>query len=476
MTYKLKPDSPEKQPLKPISDIPTGDSEKKRTRLKDAPKRMVSLDAFRGFIMILLAAEGFGLAALASINNESVLAGFVDKEWAEAISFHFDHPPWQSQFLPGETDATIGNPWLRWKVSFWDLIQPSFMFMVGVAMPFSYSRREAFGQSAWKRTLHALIRAIVLVLLGVFLYSLEQPSTNWIFPNVLAQIGLGYFFAYLLLGKPLWAQWTALAVILIGTWIGIHVSPADPNYEPTLVNASFERGEIFAEPYAQWSKNGNAFHTFDVWFLNKFPRPDGNPFDFNRGGYSTLNFVPSIATTLLGILCGQLLLSPLPNKRKLSYLLLFGLACWAMGVIAGASCCPIVKRIWTPAWVLFSGGYVIWMLAFFFVLFDMLPFKKLAFPLVVIGMNSLAVYLMGELLRHWFVTKVMMIHFGWVLQNLLAFFAQQTNLIARLNVPPEETGVAMYQALQPVVDPISAFIIIWLIAYYLYRQRIFFRI
>ena len=108
------------------------------------------------------------------------------------------------------------------------------MFMVGVAMPFSVLRRSAAGQASWKRLIHALIRSVVLVLLGVFLYSLQHPRTNWIFPNVLAQIGLGYFFVYLLLNRSKRIQLTALALILVGYWSLFYFNPA-PEDSRTII-------------------------------------------------------------------------------------------------------------------------------------------------------------------------------------------------------------------------------------------------
>ena len=117
----------------------------------------------------------------------------------------------------------------------------------------------------------------------------------------------------------------------------------------------------------------------------------------NRGGYTTLNFIPSIGTTLLGILCGQLLLSS--EKRaleKLGLLVALAAGCFVLGVAAHMTVCPIVKRIWTPSWVLFSGGYVIAMLAVFYLLFDILPLRLLAFPLVVVGTNSILIYMLGQ--------------------------------------------------------------------------------
>jgi predicted acyltransferase len=443
--------------------------------LKPTP-RLASLDAYRGFIMILLAAHGFGLAALARSPAESPVWRIVNRSQLEWLAFHFDHPPWQSSFVFGTHDATIGPQWKHWVVSFWDLIQPAFMFMVGVAIPFSCRRRLRLGETGRKRTLHALVRAVVLVLLGVFLYSLGKDSTNWIFPNVLAQIGLGYFFVFLLQGKRMWIPCAALILILAGTWSLVQFTPAPANYAPEKVNARYDHGEVYLPPYRQWSKNGNVFATFDVWFLNLFPRPaDEGPFHFNRGGYQTLNFVPAMGTMILGLLCGNLLLSKFSPWRKLMWLVLAAVVCWGLGVLAGSTCCPIVKRIWTPSWVLFSGGYVIGMLAIFYLLFDLLRCRWLAFPLIVVGMNSLLAYLMGELLRGWFAENVNR-HFGWAIDGGLGWLANFMGLNHNLGAAGSAVGETMHLAFLPVVEAISALAVIWLLCLWLYRQRVFLRI
>ena len=140
--------------------------------------RLVSLDAYRGFIMIVLGAAGFGLYQLSQLPADAPVWNTISYEWAWPLEFNFEHSEWQSDF-----DMSV--------VSFWDLLQPAFMFMVGVAMPFSYDRRKRLGQGPVLRTFHALVRAVVLVLLGVFLSSNGASQTNWTFVNVLSQIGLG---------------------------------------------------------------------------------------------------------------------------------------------------------------------------------------------------------------------------------------------------------------------------------------------
>ena len=153
------------------------------TSITDSSKRLRSLDAYRGLIMLAMASGGFALAKVAQ--NPEVTTQFDGTSWAEwwvglwgFLEYQCRHVAWAG-------------------CSFWDLIQPSFMFMVGVAMPFSYARREEKGESEWRMFGHVLFRSVILILLGVFLSSNWSPQTNFTFANVLAQIGLGYTFAYL---------------------------------------------------------------------------------------------------------------------------------------------------------------------------------------------------------------------------------------------------------------------------------------
>jgi heparan-alpha-glucosaminide N-acetyltransferase len=443
--------------------------------------RLISLDAYRGFIMLMLAAGGFGIARFAALPEDAPVWQQQDRQTWEALAFHFDHPQWVSKF------GLMG-------VSFWDLIQPAFMFMVGVAMPFSYLRREKFGQSALRRFLHAAWRAVVLVLMGVFLYSMGEDRTNWVFTNVLAQIGLGYLFAYLLLGRRSGIQWIALAVILVGYWYYFwQYTPQAPAPEADTVakEQDAQPQVIPAASFPQWEKEDNAASDFDLWFLNLLRDPpdeqlaaagavqdagDWAPailrdwmfaneevYAGNSGGYQTLNFVPSIATTLLGILCGQFLIDRRRSWRDhhwqtVGILVAWGLASMVASLVLHEFACPIVKRIWTPSWVLFSGAYVIWMLAAFYVLFDILPLGKLAFPLVVVGMNSIAIYLMGQLMRGWTSEHVVQTHLSGFLSTLFGEQALADDMYGRL------------------IDPTVTFLVFWLILFWMYRQKYFVRV
>jgi predicted acyltransferase len=337
--------------------------------------RLVSLDAYRGFIMLAMASSGFALPRVAK-------------------SFP-GHPVWE--FLAGQADHVA---WVG--CSFWDLIQPSFLFMVGVAMPYSYLSRKARGASDRQIWFHTLYRAVVLVLLGIFLSSNWDRRTHFTFVNVLSQIGLGYAFVFLLLGRGLKVQLGALAAILVGYWLWFFLFPLPgPNFDYASVGWS-QDWQGLPGWFAHWDKNTNAAAWFDSWFLPLFPPADPNkPYRFNAGGYQTLNFIPSMGTMLLGLMAGELLQSRRDGRYKFLVLVAAGAVCLGLGWLAGQLVCPLVKRIWTPSWTLFSSGWTFWLLAGFYWLIDLRGWRRWAFPLVVVGMNSIAMYCMAQLLKPW---------------------------------------------------------------------------
>ena len=148
---------------------------------------------------------------------------------------------------------------------------------------------------------------------------------------------------------------------------------------------------------AHWNKNTNLAWAFDRWFLNLFPRT--KPFLSNGGGYATLSFVPTLATMLLGLIAGGWIKSTMPDWKKLNTMAVAGAICLALGTIADQSgLCPSVKRIWTPSWVLVSGGWCFLMLAGFYAVIDAGGFRSWSYPLRVIGMNSIAAYMMAHLI------------------------------------------------------------------------------
>src|SRR5207249_1490565 len=136
------------------------------------------------------------------------------------------------------------------------------------------------------------------------------------------------------------------------------------------------------------------------------------PLVFNGGGYLTFSFIPTLCTMILGLLASGLFRSELAEKEKVRRLVLWGIAGMAAaGVLHFLGICPIVKRIWTPSWTLFSGSYVCLALALFYWLIDMKGYKKWTLPLVVVSMNSIAMYVLVHLEGSFF-EKSLKIHLG----------------------------------------------------------------
>lgn len=394
-----------------------------------APKRLISLDAYRGFVMFLMVAEVLHLSRVARAFPKS---GF----WA-FLAHHQSHVEW------------IG-------CTLHDLIQPSFTFMAGVALPFSIASRLAKGHTFGKMLGHALWRSFLLIFLGIFLRSVGRPITNFTFEDTLTQIGLGYTFAFLLAFARPRGQWIALALILIGYWAAWALYPLPPanfNWQSVGVPPDWQHLTGFA---AHWDKNWNLGTAFDRWFLNLFPRE--KPFLYNGGGYLTLSFVPTLGTMLLGLIAGQWLRAERPTgtpsapKAKALLLVKAGLICLAVGVaihLAGLN--PIVKRIWTPSWTIFSAGWCFLILAAFYAIIDIRGYRAWAFPLVVIGMNSIFIYCIAHL---WdgFVLSSFKTHFGQEIFNMFG---------------------AAYASL---VSGTAVIVTFWLILYWMYRRKIFLRI
>jgi predicted acyltransferase len=291
-----------------------------------------------------------------------------------------------------------------------DLIQPSFSFLVGVALPYSIASRLAKGGTFGRMFGHAAWRAFLLIWLGIFLRSAHSLQTNFTFEDTLTQIGLGYPFLFLLGFRPPRWQWAALAAVLTGYWLAWALYPAaGPTYDYQAVGVPANWQHHYTGFASHWNKNANLGQAFDVWFLNLFPR--ARPFVANRGGYLTLSFIPTLGTMILGLIAGRWLRASAP-RIPIRQFLVAGAAGIAVGLsLHFTGVCPVVKRIWTPAWTLFSGGACFLLLAAFSWVIDIRGFRKWAFPLVVIGMNSIAAYLMAHLFER-FLVDSFHIHLG----------------------------------------------------------------
>jgi len=383
--------------------------------------RIGSIDAYRGFVMLLMMGE---VLAFSSVAKKLPDSGF----W-KFLAYQQSHAQW------------IG-------CTLHDLIQPSFVFLVGVALPYSLAKRMATGQPRWRQTAHAFGRALTLVLLGVFLQSAHSDYTRWTFIDTLSQIGLGYGFLYLLGMRSVRVQWVAFALLLVGYWLLFALYP--------LPGAGFDWAAAGTQPErmlsgfaAHWSLGTNPAAAFDRWFVALFPVERRAP---NPAGYTTLNFILTFATMILGLLAGGVLRGERTPAAKIRWFLIAGLGALALGWgLDAAGICPMIKKTRTPSFVLFSGGWCFLFLAFFYQVVDVWGCRKWAFPLIVLGMNSIAAYLISHVWAG-FISRAWLRHAGKV------FFAFAGEPYERLTL-----GCAVL-------------LTEWLLLWWMHRNTIFLRI
>ena len=386
--------------------------------------RITSIDAFRGFVMFLMLAEAMRLWTLHTAFPES-------RFWS-IVAYNTTHVPWQG-------------------CSLHDLIQPAFSFLVGAALPFSLANRRARGATFARMLVHAVWRSAVLILLGIFLRSMSRPHTNWTFEDTLTQIGLGYTFLFLLAFTSLRVQVAAFVAILVGFWAAFALYPLPgPGFDYSQVGVREGWPHLYTGFLAHFNKNSNLAWAFDVWFLNLFPRE--TPFRFNGGGWSTLSFIPTLATMMLGMWAGRWLQTSRSTSEKLKGLIAAGVALAVAGLLLQwLQINPIVKRIWTSSYTLYSGGLILLMLAAFYAAIEWKGWRRWSFPLLVIGANSIAIYVMSWTMED-FVSSALVRHLG-------------PGPFAFLGAPFE-----------PVLRGAAVLVVFWMILFWMYRRKIFLRI
>ncbi|MDD4424556.1 MAG: DUF5009 domain-containing protein, partial [Mariniphaga sp.] len=298
-------------------------------------KRLLSLDFFRGITMFLLVAEG---TALWSVLIKEPVAG----SFLEPFFQQFHHHPWNG-------------------LRFWDLIQPFFMFIVGVAMPFSYAKRLAKGDSKRKITQHIIKRCILLLAFGVGLHCGYRRELVWELWNVLSQLSVTIIIAYFLMRYKPSVQIIVSFGLLILTEAAYRLFPL----------------EGFNQPFV---KDHNFGSWMDLLLMGKT----------SSGGWIAINFIPTAAHTIWGVVAGQLLLTNKPEKEKLKKLIIAGLIILAAGYLLDwTSITPIIKRISTSSFVMASGGWSVLALALSYWFIDIKKINKWIFPFVIVGMNPI---------------------------------------------------------------------------------------
>ncbi len=388
-------------------------------------RRIASVDVYRGFVMLLMMAE--------VLSFQSVSKALPGSAFWQFLSFNQSHVEWT---------------WL----SLHDMIQPSFTFLVGVVLPYSIASRKNNGASFGNIIAHAFKRSLILIFLGIFLRSMHSKQTNFTFEDTLTQIGLGYTLLVMLsfYSKRVWL--IALIIILVGYWLAFALNPlpnAGFDYAAAGVTADWEHNlQALA---AHWNKNTNLAWAFDRWFLNLFPRD--KPFLANRGGYATLSFIPTLGTMILGLFAGNALKAATKPTDKIKFFVTTGVALIIIGVllhVTGIN--PIVKRIWTPAWTIFSGGICFLFLAFFYTIIDVADKKRWSFFLMVIGANSIAAYVIADGGMRAVISDSLHIHLGQTYDRVFG------------------------NAYSTLMNGALVLLFEWLILYWMYKKKIFIKI
>jgi predicted acyltransferase len=309
-------------------------------------ERVVSVDALRGFDMFWIMGGDIGFQALDNVFHN---------RFSAFIKLQFDHAEW------------LG-------FHFEDIIMPLFLFLVGVSMAYSFRKRlrnSASDKPLWK---HTIKRILILWILGMMVqgnllsYDIDKIE---IYSNTLQAIAAGYLIsALLILYLPVSWQIFSTAALLTVYWLVAALIPV----EGTTANA--------------WSMQGNLSMYIDELVLGQF-----------RGWWHYAWIVPSLnfgATTMLGVFAGYLLQSDSFQMKKLKILAVVGISLILSGLLLGIWQ-PVIKKIWTSSFVLFSGGICYMILALFYLLIDVWEFRRGFRWMVIIGSNAIFAYVVWHL-------------------------------------------------------------------------------
>jgi predicted acyltransferase len=364
-------------------------------------QRLYSLDALRGFDMLWITGGQKLVFALATVTGWPLF------EWMNSQMHHVE---WNG-------------------FAFYDMIFPLFLFLAGVSMPYSFAARTERGDSRRKIYLHAVKRMVVLVVLGMLVNRiLELNPDNLRFASVLGRIGIAWFLAAMIvLNSGLKWQVAWFWGLLIIYCLLMLLVPVP----------GFGAGVLTPE--------GNLAGHIDRLLLpgtiyTEFNEPEG-----------ILSTIPSVSTALLGVFAGHLLRSVrggLTGMRKAMIIIGAGIASLLLGIIWGTFF-PVNKNLWTSSFVLYAGGWSLMLLGLFYLIIDVWKIRKWAFFFVVIGMNSITIYVLQHRILRFDIIR--------------DFF-----LKGIYNLSPE--------VVQPFISSLGYIAVVWLFLWFLYRKRIFLKV
>jgi predicted acyltransferase len=369
----------------------------------DKIERLDCLDAVRGLFLLVLVSAGFGLLE----EHQEMLSG---DRWGWVIE----------QFKPRNGQGC----------TLWDLLQPALLFVAGVALSISYVNRQVKGQSWFRQFAHAVLRAAILVALGIYLDSYRHGRLVLELRGDLQMVGIAYLLAFLVVPLGMAAQGVTVGFLLIGSTTAYVIY-------------------AFAGGYELWSPTQNPGVALDHW-LGFAPHPDKNVM---------LNAVSWTATVLLGVLVGGLIRTTLTPGLKTAIMtgaslfgILFG---WVLGGGGGwidlswYAVIPMSRPSATWTFVFTAVGWTLLIFTYFYLITDGFALRAWALPLAIVGRNALFVYLAYELFHDWAARS------------------------ARLILPGAPPTLAL---LKPLFASLVVIAIFWVLCLWLYRRRIFFTV
>lgn len=362
-------------------------------------QRLYSLDALRGFDMFWIMGASGIVGSLYKATGAT---------WLGVIEAQLEHPAWHGFHA-------------------YDLIFPLFLFMAGVATPFSTGRDMELGKKKGRILIKIIRRGLMLVLLGLIVnnHLKIMPISEVRFGSVLGHIGIAYMFAniiYLYASQK--AQFAWFCGILVGYWLLFLFGSAP----------GFPRGDMTME--------GNIASYLDRMVMPgrlylKIHDPEG-----------LVSTIPAISTALLGVFAGHLLRNnPMTGKRKASLLTVTGITFIAISLLWN-TIFPINKNLWTSSFMLLTGGLSLILLSLFYYIIDVLGYKRWAFFFKVIGMNSILIYISGIFIDFRYTT--------------IAFFQWLVDLIG--------------EPYNIVVGAMCFVLVKWMFLYFLYKKNVFLRV
>ncbi len=368
-------------------------------RIAPPSQRLYSLDALRGFDMFWI----MGAEEIVNELSKTTGSGF----W-QGFANQLTHPDWNG-------------------FHFYDLIFPLFLFIAGVATPFSVGRAIENGKSRKSLVLQVVRRGLILVVLGIIYNNGLQikPLSEIRFPSVLGRIGLAYLFANIIFiytrqrAQAIWA-----AALLIGYWLLLKFNSAP----------GFPMGDL--------TMQGNFASYIDRSII------PGKLYLIIHDPEGLTSTIPAIATALLGILTGNFIkTSPLDGTQKTIRLVIAGILLLGLAQLWNLDF-PINKNLWSSSFVLHVGGLSLLFLSVFYFIIDVKGYQKWAFFFKVIGMNSILIYMSGRFINWNYATNGF---FKWL-------------------------GQLIGDPFNAVILAICYVMVKWLFLYFLYRKKVFLRV